>query len=69
MKLNSRGVKVRAFMVGLAALAYLYEVWWKSDEARDAQPGRQPLNAASNPPPAASALPPEGGNAAAQRGH
>lgn len=69
MKLNSRGVKVRAFMVGLAALAYFYEVWWKSEALRDGQVTVQPAsNAASNPAPGASAPPPEGGSSAAQQG-
>ena len=66
MKLNSRGVKVRAFMVGLALLAYLYDVSRRSDPARDGATTEPPGNAASQPSTAASTpLPhrtPEGGN-------
>lgn len=66
MKLNSRGVKFRAFMVGLAVLAWLYEVRWKSDGTRDGQATVGPVNAASSPPLGAPARPPEGGGSAAQ---
>jgi hypothetical protein len=55
MKLNSRGVKFRAFMVGLAVLAWLYEVWWKPEELHD------------DPKPGVSAPTPESGASATQQ--
>jgi hypothetical protein len=67
MNLNSRGVKFRAFMVLLAALAYLHHVWRNPDEARDRKVTAVPASAASGPASSASMPPvprtPEGGNA------
>jgi hypothetical protein len=67
MKLNSRGVKFRAVMVLLAALAYLHHVWRNPDDARDRPVTESPAGSASAPASSASmprAVPrtPEGGS-------